>query len=91
MLRERDAPALRRDVPDDFGSGQDECVYGGTVSAVVLPGVPFTGAFFAGMTTDRDDNKEPHLTLLPSDNASTLPCKHHENGSENVTQVPIFT
>ena len=97
MLRERDAPELRRDVPDDFGSGQDEHVYGGIISAVVLPGVPFAGAFFGGMTTDCDDNKEPHLTgvvihnLLASDNACALPCKHHENRSENVTQVSIFT
>ena len=42
------------------------------------------------------DNTQPHLTgvvicdLLASDNAAALPCKHHENGSENATQVSVF-
>ena len=29
--------------------------------------------------------------LLASDNAFALLCKHHENRSENVTQVSVFT
>ena len=52
------------------------------------------------------DNIEPHLTgvvvryllasvasfpgPMASDNAAALPCKHHENGSENETKVCIF-
>ena len=77
MLRKRDAPE-RKDVADDFGSSQDEHVYGGIISAVVLPGAPFAGAFFGDMTTDRNYNREPHLTgvviqnLLVSDNTSAL-------------------
>ena len=42
------------------------------------------------------DNIEPHLTgvviryLLVSDNASALPCKHHENRSESRIKVCVF-
>ena len=44
----------------------------------------------------RADNIEPHLAgvvihyLLVSNNAAALPCKHHENGSENATKVCIL-
>ena len=43
------------------------------------------------------DNIEPQLTgvvmgyLLASDSAAALPCKHHENGSENATKVCVFS
>ena len=46
---------------------------------------------------DNRDNREPHLTgvvilnLLVSESACALPCKHYENGSENVTKVSVFT
>ena len=60
MLHERDAPE-RRGVPDNFGSGQDEHVYGRIISSVVLPKVPFAGALFGGVTTNRDENREPIL------------------------------
>ena len=76
MLRER-AAQKRRDVPDDFGLGQDEYVYGGIISAVIFPGIPFADAFFGCITTDRDDNREPHLT--------------GENGSENTMKTGAKT